>query len=99
MIDLNSSTPKIFSRHWTLHLPRGELFSDAREAGIFVKCFVARLERKQESGEIQARGRSLLAEHLFVKTRASFSEDGGNARQRLGSVSCDANGSLLCHAL
>ena len=99
MIDLDSTTRNILSRHWTLHLPRGKLFSDARKAGIFVKCFTARLERERESLGLQARGRALLAEHLFVKTQASASEDGGKALHRLGSVSCDAIGSLLCHAL
>ena len=82
MVDLDSSTPKKFSRHWILHLPGGELFSDALEAGIFVKGFVARLERELESGKLQARGRTVLAAHLFVKTRASAAKDGGDAVTR-----------------
>ncbi|KAL7526860.1 hypothetical protein ACHAXR_001683, partial [Thalassiosira sp. AJA248-18] len=74
MVDLDSSTPKKFSRHWILHLPNGELFSDAREAGIFVKGLVSRLEEEQQSGKLQSRGQELLANHLFVN--AEDSEEG-----------------------
>ena len=66
MVDLDASTPTKFSRHWILHLPNGELFSDAREVGIFVKAFVSRLEQEQASGELQSRGHDTLAENLFV---------------------------------
>ncbi|KAL9179272.1 hypothetical protein ACHAXT_008562 [Thalassiosira profunda] len=75
MVDLDSSTPKKFSRHWILHLPNGELFSDAREAGIFVKGFVARLEEEKDSGALQSRGRKLLANNLFVNAEDSKEDD------------------------
>ena len=75
MVDLDSSTPKKFSRHWILHLPNGELFSDAREAGVFVKVLVSRLEREQESGGIQSRGHKLLADNLFVNAEDSTDEN------------------------
>eukprot|EP00571_Detonula_confervacea_P015604 CAMPEP_0172308220 /NCGR_PEP_ID=MMETSP1058-20130122/8895_1 /TAXON_ID=83371 /ORGANISM="Detonula confervacea, Strain CCMP 353" /LENGTH=790 /DNA_ID=CAMNT_0013020593 /DNA_START=61 /DNA_END=2430 /DNA_ORIENTATION=+ len=74
MVDLDSSTPKKFSRHWILHLPKGELFSDAREVGVFVKRLVGRLEEEKESGELQSRGHELLANNLFVNAEDSEGE-------------------------
>jgi hypothetical protein len=75
MVDLDASTPTKFSRHWILHLPNGELFSDAREVGIFVKSFVSRLEEEGASGQLQSRGRQLLAIHLFVNAEMTCSDD------------------------
>ena len=83
MIDLDSSTPKKFSRHWIVHLPNGELFSDAREAGVFVKMLVSRLEQEQESGELQSRGHELLADNLFVNAEASVVDEEGNDIKKL----------------
>jgi hypothetical protein len=74
MVDLDASTPAKFSRHWILHLPNGELFSDAREVGIFVKAFVSRLEEEQASGELQSRGHDILAENLFVNAESGSDE-------------------------
>ena len=75
MVDLDSSTPKKFSRHWILHLPNGELFSDAREVGIFVKVFVSRLEKEEKDGILQSRGHELLANNLFVNAEDSKNDD------------------------
>ena len=66
MVDLDSSTDKKFSRHWIIHLPEGLLFDDARAAGIFVKAMVSRLDKERKAGSLQAKGRGLLAEHLYV---------------------------------
>ncbi len=66
MVDLDSSTDKKFSRHWIIHLPEGLLFDDARAAGIFVKAMVSRLDKERKAGSLQAKGRSLLAEYLYV---------------------------------
>jgi hypothetical protein len=74
MVDLDASTPTKFSRHWLLHLPNGELFSDAREVGIFVKAFVSRLEAEKESGVLQSRN-ELLSDHLLVNADTSCSND------------------------
>lgn len=74
MVDLDSTTAKKFSRHWIIHLPNGELFRDAREAGVFVKGLVARLEMEQASGLLQTKGRELLAENLFVNAEDSHGE-------------------------
>jgi len=80
MVDLDSSTPKKFSRHWIFHLPGGKLFSDNREIGVFVKVFVSRLEEDRESGSLQSRGREVLAANLFVN--AEGSEDGNSKLTR-----------------
>lgn len=66
MVDLDSSTDKKFSRHWIMHLPEGLLFEEARAAGIFVKAMVSRLDKERKAGILQAKGRGLLAEHLYV---------------------------------
>ena len=78
MVDLDSSTSKKFSRHWILHLPNGELFSDAREVGIFVKVFVSRLEKEENDGVLQSRGHELLANNLFVNAEDSKNDDDNN---------------------
>ena len=87
MVDLDSSTSKKFSRHWILHLPGNELFSDARAVGIFVKGLVSRLEQEQRSEELQARGHELLAAHLFVndgsEKRTRFIDLGVYTRNRI----------------
>ena len=75
MVDLDSSTSKKFSRHWILHLPGGLLFDDARAAGIFVKAMVSRLEKERESGELQAKGRELLAKNLFLKAEVPTNQN------------------------
>ena len=80
LVDLDSSTPKKFSRHWIVHLPNGELFSDAREAGIFVKTFVSRLEEENESGTLQSRGHKLLANNLFVNAEDSTDDNPKSTR-------------------
>ena len=68
------NTPR--SSYWILHLPDGRLFSDAREAGVFVRGLVSRLETEEKSGELRSRGRHLLAENLFV--HAEGKEDGAD---------------------
>ena len=79
IVDLDASTPTKFSRHWILHLPNGELFSDAREVGVFVKAFVSRLEEEQISGNLQSKGHENLARHLFVNAE-NIPEDGVPAK-------------------
>ncbi|KAK1736093.1 UL52/UL70 DNA primase domain-containing protein [Skeletonema marinoi] len=75
MVDLDSSTAKKFSRHWIMHLPGGLLFDDARAAGIFVKAMVSRLEKERKSGVLQAKGRCLLADNLFVNAEEATDEN------------------------
>lgn len=43
IVDLDSSTESKFSRHLIVHMPKGELFRNAIECGMFVKNFVGRL--------------------------------------------------------
>ena len=80
MVDLESSTVQKFSRHWILHLPNGELFSDAREVGVFVKVFVSRLEEEEKSGELQSRGHELLANNLFVNAEMNDNDGNNNTK-------------------
>lgn len=84
MVDLDASTPTKFSRHWILHLPNGDLFSDAREVGIFVNAFVSRLEAEKASGVLQSRGHELLADHLMVITEPCLNDD--NPTKRLTRI-------------
>ena len=77
LVDLDSSTSKKFSRHWILHLPNEQLFSDAREVGIFVKVFVSRLEEEEKNGKLQSRGHTLLANNLFVNAESDSKKDDG----------------------
>ena len=65
IIDLDSSTKSKFSRHFVIHLPNGELFSDAEACGSFVKQFVGRLCTELATNEL-ARKRPVLAQNLFV---------------------------------
>ncbi|KAL3781233.1 LOW QUALITY PROTEIN: hypothetical protein ACHAW5_000548 [Stephanodiscus triporus] len=78
LVDLDSSTSAKFSRHWILHLPGGALFPDARDAGVFVRGFVRRLEEERGSGELRSRGRGLLADYLLV--HADEADDIGGGR-------------------
>lgn len=63
IVELDSSTETKFSCHWIVHLPNGELFSDATAAGRFVRVFVGRLADELASGQLK---RSTLANYLFV---------------------------------
>lgn len=65
IIDLDSSTNSKFSRHLVIHLPNGELFSNAETCGSFVKQFVGRLCTELATNEL-ARKRPILAQNLFV---------------------------------
>ena len=47
-----------------------------------MKGFVTRLERERESGKLQARGRTVLATYLFVKTRTYAAKNGDDAVTR-----------------
>lgn len=78
LVDLDSSTTKKFSRHWILHLPNEQLFSDAREVGIFVKVFVSRLEEEEKNGKLQSKGHTLLANNLFVNAESDSKKDDTN---------------------
>lgn len=68
VVDLDSSTDKKFSRHLIVHLPKGELFADARSAGVFVRRFVGRLAEEVATG-VLAGSRRILAKHLFVNSQ------------------------------
>jgi len=67
IVDLDSSTNSKFSRHFIVHFPKGELFSNAVECGHFVKRFVGRLAEEVATGVLDMRCPT-LAECLFVNT-------------------------------
>jgi len=71
LVDLDSSTAKKFSRHWVLHLPCHSLFSDNREAGVFVRHLMARLEEERESGLLDAKDLHTLSTFLAVNDETS----------------------------
>ncbi|KAL7547152.1 hypothetical protein ACHAWF_010474 [Thalassiosira exigua] len=83
LVDLDSSTSAKFSRHWILHLPRGALFSDAREAGAFVRGLVARLDAERASGALRSRGSEVLADHLFVNAEGRSDGDDDEGPKKL----------------
>ena len=68
IIDLDSSTQHKFSRHLIVHMPRGELFLNAMECGIFVKNFVARLVEEVVTDTIDEEY-CVLREGLFVYSK------------------------------
>lgn len=70
IVDLESSTEAKFSRHFMVHLPKGELFADAVECGVFVKSFVGRLAEEVATGELHERS-PVLARCLFVYSQVS----------------------------
>ena len=75
LVDLDSSTEKKFSRHWVLHLPCHSLFSDNREAGVFVRRLMARLEEERESGLLDAKDLHTLSTFLAVDDEKSTEEN------------------------
>ena len=75
LVDLDSSTAKKFSRHWVLHLPGRRLFSDNREAGVFVRHLVARLEEERQSGLLDAKDLHTLSTFLAVDDEKSTEEN------------------------
>ena len=74
IIDLDSSTEKKFSRHFIVHFPNNELFTDAPACGVFVKNFVGRLAEEVATGEM-GRKCPTLAKYLFVNTEVPTKDD------------------------
>lgn len=68
IVDLDSTTPRKFSRHLIVHMPGGELFQDAIACGVFVKTFVSRLADELATGQLQSR-RPTLSKYLFVNSK------------------------------
>ena len=81
-VDLDSSTPKKFSRHLIVHLPQQSLFVDAPAVGSFIRHVVGRLAEEIATGELQCR-RPILAKHLFVHTKE---RDAGEAPESTPQV-------------
>jgi len=87
IVDLDSSTLDKFSRHLIVHMPKGELFANTRQVGIFVRQFISRLAEEQATGNL-SRNRPILAKYLFVNTkrekdRTCFVDIGVYTRNRL----------------
>ena len=66
IVDLDSSTPKKFSRHLIVHMPNKELFADAVSCGVFVKRLIGRLADEVATGEMIKKDKPNLARYLFV---------------------------------
>ncbi len=69
IVDLDSSTKEKFSRHLIVHLPNGQLFSNAQCAGIFAKRFVGRLVDALSTGSLVT-NRPTLSKYLFINSQA-----------------------------
>lgn len=74
VVDLDSSTSKKFSRHLIVHLPNGQLFSNAQCAGIFAKQLVGRLADALSTGSLVT-SRPTLSKYLFVNSQAPIARD------------------------
>jgi len=77
VVDLDSSTPQKFSRHWIIHLPSKALFADSAQAGKFVKRFVQRLADQFATGQLGAT-RPHLQKFLFINPKGSVKDANGN---------------------
>lgn len=73
IIDLDSSTPQKFSRHWIVHLPSNALFKDNQEVGKFVKTFIEKLADDAAIGMLEDRC-SCLQKHLFVNPKGTLKD-------------------------
>ena len=82
-VDLDSSTPKKFSRHLIVHLPHESLFVDAPAVGSFIRHVVGRLAEEIATGELQRR-RPILAKHLFVRTKERDAGEAPDATLQVG---------------
>ena len=71
IVDLDSSTPDKFSRHWIVHLPSRALFADAPQAGKFVKRFIQRLADQVATEQLTQR-RPQLQKYLFVNPKGTL---------------------------
>jgi len=72
VVDLDSSTPAKFSRHWIVHAPGRLLFAHTAAAGHFVKELIADLAARHGSGQLgTSDGRPTLQRYLFVNTNNS----------------------------
>lgn len=81
IVDLDSSTPQKFSRHWIVHLPSQALFVDTSQAGKFVKRFIQRLADEVATEQLKER-RPHLQSYLFVNPKgilAKNNDNGSNA--------------------
>jgi hypothetical protein len=65
IVDLDSSTPTKFSRHWIVHLADQTLFAHAIATGKFIQAFIGRLADLQATGQL-VHHRPLLHKYLFV---------------------------------
>ena len=73
IVDLDSSTPQKFSRHWIVHLPSQALFVDTSQAGKFVKRFVQRLADEVATEQLKER-RPQLQDYLFVNPKGTLAK-------------------------
>ena len=82
VVDLDSSTPQKFSRHWIIHLPSQALFKDTNHVGKFVKSFIQRLADQVATEQLK-KGRPYLFEYLFVNPKDSLKDIKGDTKPKL----------------
>ena len=77
IVDLDSSTPSKFSRHWIVHLPSKALFKDSHEVGKFVKSFIQQLADEVATEQLLLRC-PCLHKYLFVVPKGKASDQDGD---------------------
>ncbi|CAB9521107.1 directed primase/polymerase protein [Seminavis robusta] len=84
IVDLDSSTPQKFSRHWIVHLPSKALFKNNVEAGKFVKAFIQKLADEVATGTLYDRC-PCLHDFLFVNPKGTLKKKANddNPKQEL----------------
>jgi hypothetical protein len=87
IVDLDSSTPQKFSRHWIVHLPSRALFKNSLEVGKFVKAFIQRLADQVATEQLRDRC-PCLQEYLFVHPAGTRKKTDGAKDTMLSKKTC-----------
>jgi Herpesviridae UL52/UL70 DNA primase len=82
VVDLDSSTPSKFSRHWIVHTDP-HLFANTSAAGQFVTNWIGRLANEQATGQLERKGRTALQSYLFDDEQTCVVDMGVYTRNRL----------------
>lgn len=75
VVDLDSTTAAKFSRHLIVHLPNGQLFASAYDAGQLARRLVGRLADETATGMLCSKGKNCLAKNLFVRAKRKGGPD------------------------
>jgi DNA-directed primase/polymerase protein len=83
VVDLDSSTPSKFSRHWIVHSDP-YLFANTSAVGQFVTNWIGRLANEQATGQLETtKGRTALQSYLLDDDQACVVDMGVYTRNRL----------------